>query len=187
VKKLLAAFAVAVVVVVVLAVTRGGSTTPVRPANTTPVATSEPVSAAPRVKRITPDERRALEQKIDAARAARGGAATRADERPHLPDRTSGKLDDLPPDALAMLNEALPYLDACYHHGSRNAGPNLAIALVTLHGAADVGTLVDAGEIHDDKGAPIDREVADCLASTLQSLQLPPLDVDVPVQFSFRY
>jgi hypothetical protein len=191
VNKLLAAIAAIAIVVVVLVLTRRGSAPAARPANATPVAvapaTAEATSAptSSHVKRITPDERRELAQKIDAARAARGQAATRAGERPSLPK--TGSLADLPPGALDTVKAALPYLDACYHHGSNNYGPNLALALVTLHGAADVGTLVDASEIHDDKGAPIDKEVADCLASTLQSLQLPPLDVDVPVQFSFRY
>ena len=191
-KKLLAVLAAVVVAVVVLVLTRHGSThASARPPNATAVgvatASSDAASAtAPaHVKRITPDERRALEKKIDAARTARGPAATRAAEPPHLPHVAN--LDDLPPGALDMVKEAMPYLAACYNHGSNDAGTNLAVAQVTLHGAADVGTLVDANELHDDKGAPIDREVADCLASTLQSLQLPPLDVDVPVQFSFRY
>jgi hypothetical protein len=194
VKKLLAAIAAVVVVVVVIVLTRHGTEASVRPANATPVAaatTSDAAGAATpsRIKKITPDERRELAQKIDAARAARGGAATRAEERPHLPERKAATFNDLPPDAVAVLNEALPYLDACYNHGSNNYGPNLAVALVTLHGAPDVGTLVDASEIHDDKGAPVDRDIADCLASTLQSLQLPPIDstTDVGVQFSFRY
>jgi hypothetical protein len=187
VKKLLVALvAAAIAVVLLLGHARHGASPPAAVA-ATPVekAPSAAPPAAPHVKKITPDERRELAKQIDASRAAHGHAATRAGERPQLP--RTGTLADLPPAALDMLKEALPYLDACYGHGSNNYGPNLAIAQVTLHGAADVGTLVDASEIHDDKGAPIDKDIADCLASTLQSLELPPLDVDVPVQFSFRY
>ena len=87
------------------------------------------------------------------------------------------------------MNQALPYLGACYGHGARITGPNNAIVLVSLHGDPDVGTLIDAGEMHDDKGAAIDPEVASCLTSTLQSLQLPPMATGdtVDVQFTFRY
>jgi hypothetical protein len=74
-----------------------------------------------RIKKITPDERRELEQKIDAARAARGHVATSAGERPHLPPAKGG-LESLPPGAFELLNQALPYLGACYGNGPRISG-----------------------------------------------------------------
>jgi len=196
VKKLLAAIAAIAIVVVVLLLTRRGSDPAARPAKAAPAATqgATPVekpgpatteTAPSRLKKISPEERRALEQKIDASRAAHGQAATRAGETPHLPKM--GKMEDLPPAVVDAVKEALPLLDACYNHGSNNYGPNLAVVQLTLHGAGDVGTIVNANEMHDEKGAPIDKEVADCIASTMQSLQLPPIDLDVPIQFSFRY
>jgi hypothetical protein len=181
----------AVVLAVVLLLERGHARDS---AKAGPVATHHLGSAAPpttapagQIKQITPEERSELERKIDAARAARG-YATSAGERPHLPPAKGG-LENLPPGALALLNQALPYLGACYGHGARMTGPNNAIVLVSLHGDPDVGTLIDAGEMHDDKGAAIDPEVASCLTSTLQSLQLPPMASGdtVDVQFTFRY
>lgn len=159
---------------------------------TQPVGSAAPptTASAGRIKQITPEERSELERKIDAARAARAarGYATSAGERPHLPPAKGG-LESLPPGALALLNQALPYLGACYGHGATMTGPHNAIVLVSLHGDPDVGTLIDAGEMHDDKGAAIDPDVASCLATTLQSLQLPPMATGdtVDVQFTFRY
>jgi hypothetical protein len=184
----------AVVLVIALVIGRTHDRAPARaaPMQPAPVPTTiAGTAAAPPpspIKKITPDERRELQRKIDDARAARGHAATSAGERPHLP-AAKGGLESLPPGTVDMVKQALPYLAACYGHGATVTGPRSALVLVSLHGDPDVGTLIDPGEMHDDTGAPTDPEVASCLASTLQSLQLPPMATGdtVDVQFTFRY
>jgi hypothetical protein len=159
------------------------ATQPVAPARTTSAAPTAP--AARHIKKLTPDERREVEKQIETARAARAQrAATAAPAPPHLPEQ--GGIESLPPGALDMLKEALPYLADCYEQGS--ATPASAIAMLTLQGDPDVGTLIDPGAIVDDKQLPIDPEVAGCLATTLQSLELPPLREgdNVKLQFTFR-
>jgi hypothetical protein len=187
---LIAIAAVVLAVVLLLERSHARDSAKAEPVAMQPVGSAAAPTTAPagQIKKITPDERRELEHRIDAARAARGHAATSAGERPHLPPAKGG-LENLPPGALALLNQALPYLGACYGNGPRITGPHNAIVLVSLHGDPDVGTLIDAGEMHDDKGAAIDPDVASCLTTTLQSLQLPPMATGdtVDVQFSFRY
>src|SRR5438270_14063611 len=48
-------------------------------------------------------------------------------------------------------------------------------AEMTLTGDPDVGTLIDAKQLFDDQGQPLDAKLDDCLRSTFQSLELPPL------------
>lgn len=193
--RLLAALA-ALVLVVVLVISRGHhrDAAPATPPNVQPVAaaattaaTAGSATAPGRIKKITPEQRRELEKKIDTARAARVHAGATAP--PSLPARHEGGIEDLPPGALDMLNAALPYLGACYGNGARMTGPHRALVLMSMHGDPDVGTLIDPGEMHDENGAAIDPEIASCLTSTLQSLQLPPLGDgnSVQLQFTFRY
>lgn len=196
VKWLLAAIA-AIVLVVVLVIGRNHARDaakaepPSMPAAVTASTGSALAPPAGHIKRITPEERRELDRKIETARATRTAraAASAAPERPALPASHEGGLENLPPGAFDMLKEALPYLGACYGHGATVTGPHGAIVLVSMHGDPDVGTLIDPGDMHDDNGVAIDPEIASCLTSTLQSLQLPPM-VDgntAQVQFSFRY
>lgn len=60
---------------------------------------------------------------------------------------------------------------------------------MTLTGDPDVGTLIDAGELRDQNGKPLDPELDNCLRTTLGSLELPPLPSANPVhiQYSFRF
>jgi hypothetical protein len=112
--------------------------------------------------------------------------ATSAPTPPRLPASDEGGIEELPPGAFDMLKEALPYLAACYEQGSST--PDKALAMLTLEGDRDVGTLIDPGAITDENQQPIDPEVAGCMATTLQSLELPPLREGdtVKLQFTFR-
>jgi hypothetical protein len=60
---------------------------------------------------------------------------------------------------------------------------------VTLTNDPDIGAVIDADQIVDDKQAPLDPQVDACLRSTMQTLQLPPLDAGdtVKLQYSFRF
>ena len=156
---------------------------------TTPASSAGSAVATPagQIRKITPEQRHELEQKIAAARAARAQSAAPA--RPALPSSHEGGIANLPPGALDMLKEALPYLGACYGNGATVTGPHRALVLMSMHGDPDVGTLIDPGDMHDENGGAIDPEIASCLTSTLQSLQLPPLGDGeaVQLQFTFRY
>lgn len=191
--KILAA-AAALVLVIVLVIGRDHERDAAR-AQPPPVA-AQPVAPAPHgshIRRITPEQRRELEQKIAAARAARAQPAQpqashtgAAPAPPRLPASGAGGIENLPPGALDMLKEALPYLADCYEQGSQS--PDQALAMLTLEGDPDVGTLIDPGAITDEQQQPIDPEIAGCLATTLQSLELPPLREgdSLKLQFTFR-
>lgn len=130
-------------------------------------------------------ERMRVEQRIADASAARTrtAGASSGTSPPQLPPATGG-IESLPPKALDALKEAIPYLSECFGSDS----PRNPIVQMTLEGDPDVGTLIDPGQMTDDKGAALSGPLADCLQTTLQSLELPPLaeGSTVRLQYSFR-
>jgi hypothetical protein len=140
-----------------------------------------PAGPVAHVTRLAPDERRQVADRIAAAHSAR--------VRPELP----------PPDPASSLKESLrhavrdviPYLTDCFEKAIPTLpGPHVTVtAKMTLTGDADIGTLIDAHELVDDEGNPLPRAFDECLRTTLQSLELPPLaegDV-VEVHYPFEF
>lgn len=148
-------------------------------------APQEPPPPAHVRKLASAADRMRVEQRIADARAARARAAgaSSGTSPPQLPPATGG-IESLPPKALDALKEAIPYLSECFGSDS----PRNPIVQMTLEGDPDVGTLIDPGQMTDDKGAAISGPLADCLQTTLQSLELPPLaeGSTVRLQYSFR-
>ncbi len=145
-------------------------------------------------------ERRALAEQIATARARRAtahaiaGAGTPADGESAgatgLPGDGDGDMDK---DVIrGAMREALPILGTCYDRARPTLGSDhLAIhAHLTLTGDPDIGTIVDADQLVDDDGHPVATALDDCLRSTFQTLELPPLpdgakvDVNYPLLFA---
>jgi len=141
------------------------------------------------VTKLTPDERKQIAERIAQAQAARGAHA--APERPSLPPADkldTNDLDHIKTTMLAAMKEAIPFLAECYDkHGPK--GQRTAAAFMTLTGDPDIGTVIDADQIADENGKPLDPKLDDCLRTTLQSLALPPLTEgdQVRVQYSFKF
>jgi hypothetical protein len=140
--------------------------------------------------RVTPEEHRRLAEQIAAAHAEHRAHAAPA--APKLPEQ--GSDDDLArvqDHVLAALKEAIPFLAACYEQydpAATKAGIT-TFALMTLTGDPDIGTVIDADQIYDDKHQPLPKQLDDCLRNTMQTLALPPLDTgdSVRIQYSFRF
>jgi hypothetical protein len=89
------------------------------------------------------------------------------------------------------MREVVMHLMTCYESSfaSRGHKPLDIVAHLTLSGDPDIGTLIDAPKLFDDKGAPLPDKLDDCLRDTLQSLELPPLQegdfivLDYPFKF----
>jgi hypothetical protein len=148
---------------------------------------SAPAPAPAHVRKLaTAEERTQVAQRIADARAARARAAgaSATTSAPRLPAAAPGGIESLPPKTLDALKEAIPFLSQCFGSDS----PRNPIVQMTLEGDPDVGTLIDSGQMTDEKGAPIAGPLADCLQTTLQSLELPPLAEGntVRLQYSFR-
>jgi len=140
-----------------------------------------------------PAERQEVADRIAAAHAARvrqappqppslPGAAANGD-----PDDTSHDLERASPTLKAALAEAIPFLAECYKTAPLT---QLRPAVqMTLTGDPDVGTLIDAEQLRDQDGKPLDPELDGCLRTTLGSLELPPLPAANPLhlQYSFRF
>jgi hypothetical protein len=91
------------------------------------------------------------------------------------------------------MHEVLPFLGDCYGDARATtlSANHLEIkAHFTLTGDPDIGTVIDAKQLFDDNKQPLPAKLDDCIRSTLQTLELPPLgdgdtiEVDYPLSFS---
>lgn len=146
-----------------------------------------------RIHRLEPAERDQLAAKIAAARAARAarGSGTPS-PAPAIPDHIDElDLEHAPVDLKDALDDSIPILSDCYRTlDGADARPGAtAIVLMTLRGDPEIGTLVDPDQITDPDGKPLDPRLSDCLKTTLQSLELPPLrqDQELPIQYTFVF
>jgi len=91
------------------------------------------------------------------------------------------------------MQEVLPFLGDCYSaaRATTLSADHLEIrAHFTLTGDPDIGTVIDANQLFDDKKHALASKLDDCIRGTLQTLELPPLgdgdtiEVDYPLAFS---
>jgi hypothetical protein len=71
------------------------------------------------------------------------------------------------------LKEAIPFLADCFQTPAEKQLH--AAVYMTLTGDRDVGTLIDSDRMVDQKEQPLPKELTECLRTTLDSLELPPL------------
>jgi len=165
-------------------------------------ATGAPaVSPTQHVRKLaSADERRKLVEAIAAAKAAR--KAARAPHHSTLgsaesADRGSFGSDheaDMDKDVIrGAMKEVLPFLADCYGEARATtlSADHLEIrAQFTLTGDPDIGTVIDANQLFDGDEHPLPTKLDDCIRSTLQTLELPPLgdgdtiEVHYPLFFS---
>jgi RNA polymerase sigma-70 factor (ECF subfamily) len=150
------------------------------------------------VRQLASAERQQVADRIAAAqalRAKRKQAAMPAQSDQTLPSSSSppheGDMDKTV--IRAAMQEVLPFLGDCYGEarGSTLDADHLEIhAKFRLTGDRDIGTVIDARQLVDDDGHALPAKLDDCLRSTLQTLELPPLgdgetvDVDYPLLFN---
>ncbi|MFT3693652.1 MAG: hypothetical protein QM831_10965 [Kofleriaceae bacterium] len=138
------------------------------------------------VQKLSKGDRADLADRIAGARA-RGSATApmSVGKPPSLTPVSAGFGDPANPDATkdtirSAMREVLPLLAECYNQ----AAPQLpekhlqVEAKITLTGDPDIGTVIDAHQITDDKGRPILASFDDCLRDTMQQLALPALAAD---------
>ncbi len=161
-------------------------------------ATSKPPQHA---TRITPEQRRELADKIAAARAVRTQTETTTGTpdhghapRPSLPDQPHldpGDVDAFKTSIRSAMKEVIPMLADCYDKAGSAVPDELTVrAQLELTGDPDIGTLVDAPSATGDHEAALPAGFDDCLRSTRQTIELPPLtegdEVSVTYPFVFR-
>jgi hypothetical protein len=161
------------------------------------VATPAPATKKPpaHATRISAEERKQLDQRLEAAQRARATAPHAAPKPPSLPAGSDGSgtndLDHIATNVLDALKEAIPFLADCYKaNAPASAKHGLTVrAAMTLTTDPDIGTVIDADQIFDDNHQPLDRKLDDCLRNTMQTLQLPPLEdgQTAKVEYSFRF
>jgi len=138
------------------------------------------------IRLATPAERKDVADRIEAARAARARQAP--PEPPSLPGAepdTSHDLERVSAPLKAALEEAIPFLAECYQ--TAPITQRRPAVQMTLTGDRDVGTLIDAEQLRDQDGKPLDPELDACLRTTLGSLELPPLDASRPLHLQYSF
>jgi hypothetical protein len=161
------------------------------PDRSAPARAAPPIRPPIHVTRLGPGERATIEQRIAEARAARAAHASSAPAPAAVPvpdhvDQLS--LETAPVDLVDALKESIPILAECYR-GDPDARGGTPVVLMTLEGDPDVGTLVDPDQLGDADGKPLDPRIAECLRTTLSSIELPPLrqGQELSIQYTFRF
>lgn len=164
---------------------------PTTPAGTTatPAVPARPID---KVTKLAADQRKALAERIENARAGR--AAVNAPARPRLPEGSGEDTGTAisKTEIRAAMRELIPYITECYEA----ALPTLPsknfkmTAELTLTGDPDIGTIVDAKALADEAGKPLDKTLDDCFRSSFMLMGLPPLaegdTLEVRYPFEFR-
>jgi len=184
---LIAVVLAAVLIVVVVYLRPSQPDAPARPAEPSAKTAAPAPAAAPappaHATRITPDARRQIAERIAtaqaarAARAAQGPAATGAAPRTgtDTPPTEGETVETMKTPILGALKETIPFLQECFAKLPEPRPRFQFRGNLTLTGDADIGTLVDADRLTDDRERPLPAELDDCLRGTLQTIQLPPL------------
>ena len=60
---------------------------------------------------------------------------------------------------------------------------------MTMYSDPSIGTVFDTGAMTDGDGKPLPAKLDDCLRSSIERLELPPLEVGghLPIQYSFVF
>lgn len=173
----------------------------VTPASSPPPTTAATSTAHHVTQFASPAARTQLEQQIAAAAQTRREVTARVPTpEPRLPTPeprlpTPGVVADGDMDKETIrgaMREVVPFLAECYE----TAMPTLVADHLRIHahftimGDRDVGAIIDAKQLFDEDEKPLPPKLDDCLRSTLQTLELPPLgdgsSVEVDYPFLFR-
>jgi hypothetical protein len=192
----------AVVVVAAIALVwylRRPSPTAAHATHAPPAAQPTPASKPPQhATRITPEQRKQLAEQIATAQGthAQTTSSAPAHAAPPRPTLPAPKLDPADSEGFktsirAAMKEVIPMLADCYDKAGSAVPADLTVrAHLRLFGDPDIGTLVDAPSATDDHEAALPAGFDDCLRSTLQTIELPPLsegdEVTVTYPFVFR-
>lgn len=153
-----------------------------------PRATDEEPHPAKHVRRLDAEQRRRLGERITAARErARAGSSANRPAGTHTTDDTI-ELAQVSSSVKTALEEAIPILAECYTAGS-GVAPATAAVTMTMFSDPTVGTVIDTDAMKDRDGKPLAPALDDCLRTTIESLELPPLEVGgrLPLQYSFVF
>jgi len=169
------------------------------PASTSPTTRSVPPPQHVR-KLANADERRELVAQIAAAQATRKAARAAHHSSLGPGDSTdqgsfgSGHEGDMDKDVIrSAMREVVPFLTDCYGDARATTlkADHLEVrAHFTLTGDPDIGTVIDAKQLVETNHQTLPATFDDCVRSTIQTLELPPLgdgdtvEVDYPFVFS---
>ena len=148
--------------------------------------------AVDKVRRITKEERAALAQQIESARAARKRAIDNAEahdgpkpDRPTLPESSETIVKTT---MKAAMQQVIPMLADCYDKGGSNLPAAIdVVAELTLTGDPDIGTIVDANSLKNKDGSPVNEAFGSCVQDTLVTLEMPPISEGDVVQVTYPF
>ena len=155
-----------------------------------PPATPDPPK--PLVRKLTPAEHAELVKKINTARML---AWAKSGPKPQdVPFGSAGsafsneiKLEQVSSTVRKALDASIALLAECYPKDHPKGAR--AYAIMKLYSDPDVGTVIDTDEIKDETGKPLPAALDDCLRTTMEELELPPLEAGgyLPLQYNFVF
>ncbi len=161
-------------------------------ANAAQVPLAPARSVPQHTRQFAATERQQIANQIATAQAAHHAATTSATATT-APALGAAPSEDLDKEVIrSAMREVIPFLQACYEQALPTlTSHDLSIkAHLMLTGDADVGTLIDADKLTDENGQTLPTGLDDCLRSTFQTLELPPIatgsTVEVLYPFVFR-
>lgn len=155
-------------------------------------ASRDSTAQSSRVRKLSPEQRRELGDKIAAAvervRAAQAATktGTSSGSAPALPEPPSIPLEEAAKPLQQALQDAIPLLADCFEQRADKR----AAAMMTMTSDPELGTVIDTAAITDKDGKPLEPKVDECLRNAIDSLALPPLGAQaglLKVQYTFRF
>ncbi len=159
---------------------------------TRPVTSPEPTGsstpdAAGGVRRLAPEQRKALGTQIAAAIAkARAPNLAGSAAAPPPADDPLIPLDQIGKPLRDGLQAAIPLLATCYETAG-SAQARTAAAQMTMFSDPDLGTVIDTDQMTEADGTPLPQKLDDCLRDTIDSLELPPLGQRGKVKLEYTF
>ncbi|MFT3695588.1 MAG: hypothetical protein QM831_20800 [Kofleriaceae bacterium] len=146
----------------------------------------------PKVRRLSPEERKKLGDDIHASlkrsvdkppslpSGGQGSAPALADGEPLL------RLEDIAPAVKSTFDATIPEFAKCFEGKTAD---KTAMARMTLVSDPDLGTVIDTPQMTDGEDKPLPKDIDDCLRNTADSLALPSIGKAgrLPVQYTFKF
>jgi hypothetical protein len=136
------------------------------------------------VRKTSPEARRQLAEQIATARVRARAAGTTAVQAAGGSDDTL-QLDRVGSEVMAALQASIPILADCYDD---QPGKTAAVEMV-IYSDPSLGSVIDTDAMKDQDGKPLSRELDDCLRTTIETLELPPIGSGgrLQLQYSFKF
>lgn len=138
--------------------------------------------------KLSPEERRQVADRIAAAHTVRHSVPAPPSLPAARPALDPADTEGFKTTIRSGMKEVIPMLADCYDKAGSSVGNQITVrAHLVLTGDPDIGTLIDANQLTDPQDATYPAGFDDCVRSTLQSIELPPLAEGDEVKVTYPF